>query len=111
MRVFSSSSSSERSSCFAVFSCSYPQDVPFVRLHLVLRVLQLFLGDQFFVPQPLCAHVIGLQHFHFRFPVLQVRFDTPRLRARRLQIRTQLTIVQLRQHRSGGHVCPGLRGN
>ena len=78
-------------------------DIPLVGLRLVLCVLQLFLGDQAQIPEPLGADIIRLQYARLRLPILQIVRDAARLGARCLQIRGNLPVIQLSQHGSRLH--------
>ncbi len=102
MRVFSSSISSERSSCSAVLCCSIDLlDVPLLGFGFVFRVLQFFFGDHAEIPAALRAAVVGLDDFGFGFQVADFRVDAAGFCAGGFQIGDDLAIVELRHERAG----------
>ena len=79
------------------------QNIPLVGFRFVLRVLQLFLGKQLFVPHPLGASIIRFQHFRFGLPVSQVRRNTPGFCSRGFEVCRKLAVIQSGQYSSGAN--------
>ena len=89
----------------------YAQDVPLVGFDFVLGVLELFFGDEFFVPEALGADVVRLENFCLGFPIFKVGLDAAGFGAGGFEIGDELTIIQFCQDGAGVDAVPGVSGD
>ena len=88
-----------------------PFDVPLVSLGFELRVLKLFLSDEFGVPHLAGASEVYLENLGFRLPIIEIRFRAGSLSAGPFQIGQDLAVIQFGEELSLAHAGSGFDEN